>query len=170
MSHKKQRETKTKRSKRTHEEIAEKALAAAGDAVAAARKATKKSRKKLKKKAAKLTRETQRMSTKLAKAQQKVSRAEAASAAVTAPPLSEAPDKATTPDALDPGTESDATTGEHSGAAELTPPLPRPERAPASLVELRREAKDRKIPRYSRLAKAELIAALKADVDVAPQE
>lgn len=150
-------------SNRTHEKNAEKALAVAEDAVAAAREAAKKSRKKLQKKAARLTRETQRMSKKLAKAQREVSQAEAALSAETTPPSSEAADTPAAPDSTNTGKESVVTTETRGSAAGLTPPLPQPERAPATLVELRREAKSKGIRGYSRLTKADLIVALEAD-------
>ncbi|MFS0733522.1 hypothetical protein ABC304_16180 [Microbacterium sp. 1P10UB] len=153
--------SKKQKSSKKHEKDAEKALAAAGDAVATARKAVKKSRGKLRKRAAKLTRRAEQLAKKHAAAQRKAEEAEEALSTVIASPTGETSD--TTSSAPDAVTENGAgaPAPDHE-VDDLTPPLPTPEPAPATLIELRRQAKEKKIPKYYRLAKADLIAALDA--------
>lgn len=131
------RTTEKKRSakagKKAVDAKAKKALARAEKSVQKARKAVRDSSKKLREKAAELAKKTEKLGSKHAKAAGELRSAEAGA-------------KKTSPD-----------------TAILTPPLPTPEPAAPTLVELRHRAKERGIAGYSRMNKAALVSALDTD-------
>jgi len=154
---------------------AEKAVERAGALAEAQGKKLRKKAAKLEKKLARLTREHDEAQRRVRDAQDRRARLEATSEpAVTSEPLPAAPvaasddteaeplaepaaDSAAEP-AAEPAPVHDVQDG--SDGASLTPPLPAPEPPAATLVELRAQAKERGIPRYYRLSKPQLIAAL----------
>lgn len=120
--------------KKSIEKKAKKALARAEKSVEKAGKAVRTSSRKLRDRAAALVKKTEKLEAKQAEAGREFDSASKAATAAKPTPVAEV----------------------------LTPPLPAPEPAAPTLVELRRRAKERGVAGYSRLNKAALIAALDA--------
>ena len=150
---------------------AEKAVERAGALAEAQGKKLRKKAAKLEKKLARLTREHDEAQRRVLDAQDRRARLEATSEpAVTSEPLPAAPVAASDDTEAEPLAEPAADSAaelapahdvqDGSDGASLTPPLPAPEPPAATLVELRAQAKERGIPRYYRLSKPQLIAAL----------
>jgi len=138
--------------KKAAEKKAVKALLRAEKAVQEAHDAVSDSRKELRKLAADLAKQTKKLSEKHAKAvaqrDAEVKKAVAGAAGASA--------KRTTT----PPTDSEPHPFEPLETLIETPPLPSPQPAAPSLIELRKKAKELNISGYSRLNKAALIAAL----------
>ena len=141
--------------KKTSEKKAKKALARAEEAGKDAVKAVKDSSKKLRHRAASLSKKTAKLE------------AEHAEAARGAKSAAVALDERRRDDIAEEDAEpTDGTAAHGAVAEELTPPLPAPEPAAPTLVELRHRAKEQGVTGYSRMNKAALLAAL----DAAPAE
>lgn len=174
-------------SKKTGVKKAKKALARAEESVDAARKAVKASRKKLRRMVAALSHQTERLSAKQAKAVKKSlpakkespresavdsrkedsqTRRDTASTTVSEPVRADQRQNKTPEPTLVVTTAAPPRSPQPATSAgqnvTLTPPLPSPKPASPTLVELRQQARERKIPGYSRLNKAELTRALDA--------
>jgi hypothetical protein len=156
-------------SKKISAKKAKKAIARAEESVAEARKAVRALKKKLRKRVSQLAEQTARLSAEQSRALKKVDAA-AGEAAVPESRLSAAAEGQTSfPDPLfaltavppSPPTSSEGEDGEEADTA-LTPPLPKPQPPAGTLVELRQRAREQKIPGYSRMSKASLMAALEA--------
>jgi hypothetical protein len=162
--------------KKTARKTAKKALAKAEKSVSAAHAAVTSSSKKLRTEARALAAKTEKLAAKHEKATRKHEKAvrklaaeSARGARLTVPETTRptsAPAATTPPQEL-PSTKrpprSLATTRRDTSVTEkpsLTPPLPKPGPATPNLIELRRRAREQKIRGFSRLSKAELIAAL----------
>jgi hypothetical protein len=147
---------------------AKKALDRAKKSVEAAQKAVKASTKKLRKKVASLSRQSKQLSADHAKAVKNVETAEKKSATASQPPRPADGAKTTpaeptlvvTTAAPARAKSTPAPSAKENGS--LTPPLPKPQPASATLVELRQQAKDKKVPGYYRMNKSDLIAALES--------
>jgi len=138
--------------KKAAEKKAVKALLRAEKAVQEAHNAVADSRKELRKLAADLAKQTKKLSEKHKKAvaqlDAEVRKAVAGAAGASAKP-SVSPPKDSEPHPFEP-----------LETLIETPPLPSPQPAAPTLIELRTQAKERNITGYSRLNKAALIAAL----------
>jgi hypothetical protein len=149
---------------------AKKALGRAKKSVEAAQKAVKSSTKKLRKKVASLSRQSKKLSADHANAVKNAEAAEKKSAtaekksAETTRPTGGGQSKPGEPTlvvtAAAPASPKSTPARSAKENASLTPPLPTPQPASATLVELRQQAKDKKIPGYYRMNKSDLTAAL----------
>jgi hypothetical protein len=154
--------------KKTGAKRAKKALARAEKAVDAARKAVRRSGKKLRKRVSVLAQQTAQLSAQQARALRKLEAAARQTDVPSPPPrpADEAPSRAAEPafviSAVPPSNATPSPPPDDSAIGSLTPPLPAPQPASLTLIELRQQARDKKIPGYYRLNKAGLIAALEA--------
>jgi hypothetical protein len=148
------------------EKKAVKALARAEKAVDEARKAVSDSSKKLRKEALELHKKAEKLSAKHTKAVNQLAEEtlKADQAVMSAKPQAAASKKKAKKALADdaavrtPSTVPDPTVK----ASPLTPPLPSPQAEVPTLIELRKRAKDQKIPGYSRMNKAALAAQFEA--------
>jgi hypothetical protein len=147
---------------------AKKALGRAKKSVEAAQKAVKASTKKLRKKVASLSRQSKQLSADHAKAVKNVEAAEKKSTTATQPPRPtdggqpKPPEPTLVVTAAAPARPKSTPARAAKENASLTPPLPKGQPASATLVELRQQAKDKKIAGYYRMNKSDLIAALES--------
>ena len=171
--------------KQSAEVKAEEALARAYVAVQQAADATKGARKKLRAEASELAQQTEKLIAKHAKAERKVEKAAKKADKAAALKVSSSPDKQQTTrsggrvlvipevdqstaasSAPEPAgtreTAASSARAEQVDVESLTPPLPSPQPAAPTLITLRERARIAKVPGYSRMNKAALIAALGA--------